>query len=92
MNNFEGTIRVFLSPFIRRWYLLSVFCPRDAHVRSNTQQRKTSREQDSSGDKLVTRSSVLYETKKVCLGHCVRGFLCIFESPAVVKREYQALM
>lgn len=34
-----------------------------------TRKTKSSREQESSGDKLVTRSGVLHETKKVCVEH-----------------------
>lgn len=36
-------------------------------LKTPDRKSKSSREQDSSGDKLVTRSGVLYETKKVCI-------------------------
>eukprot|EP00903_Cladosiphon_okamuranus_P011057 g10438.t2 len=49
----------------------------------STRKKKTSREQESSGDKLVTRSGVLYETKK---GEMVQKLLCrwwyVMEWPA----------
>ena len=51
----------------RRWcamYLLS-----NRIQKTPTRKTKSSREQESSGDKLVTRSGVLHETKKVCVEH-----------------------